>query len=163
MDKLLQVKEHIRKLQSIRNKKKALEEELKSLTSEERYLEESVIPDLLNELELKELKFTDIIVTKSNVYRAYVSKANSEDAFKFLKDSNNDGILKRSIQVDINTNPDIIKILDEQGVVYNKQVECHYATLSKVIGELVAENKLSTDDFSTFGIYVQPKINIKEV
>lgn len=163
MSDMKKLRLYVNKLKEVRENKSFLDDQIKKLNSEEKELEEKLIPELLDELGLKELKFTDMIVTKSNMYRAYVTKANSDDAFTFLKDSNNDGILKRYVQVDINANPDIIKILDDQQMPYNKQVECHYATLSKVIGELVADKKISTDEFSTLGIYVQPKISIKEI
>lgn len=163
MNDMQKLRLYVNKLKEVRENKNFLDTQIKKLSTEEKELEEKLIPELLDELGLKELKFTDMIVTKNNMYRAYVTKANADDAFTFLKDSNNDGILKRFVQVDINANPDIIKILDDQQMPYKKQVECHYATLSKVIGELVADKKISTEEFSTLGIYVQPKISIKEI
>ena len=158
---IVSIRNHALELLNMKNSAAELTNQLDQLARQIREKEEKIIPDLMDELDMEKVSFSDMDISKTVKYRSSVTKANQDEAFKYLTDSGNEGVIKETITIDVKNNPDIIEILNEHSVLYDHAQSVHHATLSKVITGLVEEGKLSSEDFATFSIYAQPVLKIK--
>lgn len=150
-----------KKLLALKSEQEELKNQLSEVNSLVKQKEEVDIPYIMDSLDVNKISFNDMDITKSIKYRSNITKSNQLTAFEYLKNSNNEAAIKKIITIDFNNNPAIIKLLDENNIVYDITQSVHHATLSKIITELIEEGKLSTEEFETFSIYAQSSIKIK--
>lgn len=118
------------------------------------------IPEMLEEADVDEIKVGDYKVKNGVIYRSNITKANQKEAFQFLYDSDNGGIVKKVITI----NPEMIDeaeaILRDAEVIFETELKVDNRVLGRVVRDLVEDGKMSTDDMDKFSIYVQPDVKI---
>jgi len=144
-----------------------LESELAQLDVETKKLKARVdmimlkeIPTMLDEAGVEEIKVGNYKVKNGVIYRSNITKANQEAAFQFLYDTDNDGIIKKTLTI----NPEQIDkaeaVLRTHKVEFDRELKVDNRTLGRVVRELVEDGRMSTDDMEKFSIYIQPDVKI---
>ena len=118
------------------------------------------IPEMLEEADVDEIKVGDYKVKNGVIYRSNITKANQSEAFQFLYDTDNGGIVKKSITINPEMIDDAETILRDAGVSFETELKVDNRVLGRVVRELVEDGKMSTDDMDKFSIYVQPDVKI---
>ena len=158
---LRDVKEKALELYDLREKKKSLDTELKSINESIRGLEEHALNSLMEDMGITDVTVDDVHIKRGTIFRGGVTSHTDKDAFKYLFDSHNEGALKQELIVDLSKYPELPAILDKTGVEYTRKYSIHHMTLSSILRELFSEGSLSTDDFEKYSIYAQPQIKVE--
>lgn len=98
MDPIARLTEAGVKLATLRDRKDVLEEELKAVNKEKDELENEIIPRLMDDSEVINIKIDGVgtLFTKSEVY-AYIRVDDTARAHSWLQRSGNGGIIKETI------------------------------------------------------------------
>ena len=118
------------------------------------------IPEMLDDAGVEEIKVGDYKVKNGVIYRSNITKANQKEAFQFLYDTDNGGIVKKVITINPEMIDDAETLLQGAGVSFETELKVDNRVLGRVVRELVEEGKMSTDDMDKFSIYVQPDVKI---
>ena len=145
-----------------------VEEELKKLKDEERLYSEKVIPDLLHEAGISELKLTDgSSVSIRPRYYAKIAERNKAEAFQWLRDNNHGDIIKNNLTIEFQRSEDNLATEVLEGL--KKQVgadrvsqkeKIEPSTLTAFAKEQIIQGKFIP--METFGVYVANKTIIKK-
>lgn len=159
-----EIKKQAKDLQSNRAKVKALEEKIDKLKKDGSQIEKELF-SLMEDDGMAKATLDDIEVSRKITFRGSVLKHTDKEAFKYLTDSNNEDALKQQILIDLTTNDkdEVVNILEENGVDFEVAYSIHHATLSSLLGQLVADGKLTTEDFEKYSIFCQNQVTVKQV
>lgn len=161
---LEKIKEEALELKKLRDEKESLNEQLKDVNERIREIEEFTLSTSLDEEGISDVTIDGVQIKKGLIFRGGCTKSNSKDVFQYLFDTDNEGALKQHIIIDLAAHPELPDYLSNSGVRYEVAYSIHHMTLSSILKDLVAEGKLTTEDFEKYKIYPQPqiKVNIKE-
>lgn len=134
-----------------------LEALLKSAKEDLAKIREYDLPNALDAVGLSEFKLLDgtLVSVKEDVF-ASISEENRDAAFKWLEDTDNDGIIKNEFKLPFGKGQDdeakaLQKILDEFGYSYSNSRSVHYQTLKAFVKQrLEAGEPIPLDTFSVY-------------
>lgn len=158
---LQEIKESALRLKNLRDKKDSLTQQLKDVNNDIKSIEEYELNGSLEDLGISDVTIDNVHIKKSVIFRGGVTSHTDREAFQYLFDSNNEGALKQKIVVDLARYPGVGELLSRSGIGYETQYTIHHMTLSSILKELVADGKISTEDFDKYSIYAQPQIKVE--
>ena len=164
-DNIQSLADQVEKLDSL-NKRLALQEDnIKNTKKDIDRLSGEVIPTMMTEMGLSELKLQDGSHLKvSTSYKAHITEANKEMAFNWLRDNGLGDIIKNEISVSFGRGEDnkaahYAELAKGQGLEPTQKLKVEPMTLKALVRErLEAGKEMPTE---LFNIYVGNKTTIK--
>jgi len=149
--------DQVEKLEDL-NKKLTVQEEVMKKTKEEmNRLSGEVIPTMMSEMGLSELKLQDGSHLKvATSYKASITEANKESAFNWLRDNGLGDIIKNEILVSFGRNEDnkaaeYANLAKGQGFQPTQKMKVEPMTLKALVRERIEAGKeMPTEIFSVF-------------
>ena len=144
---------------------KNTEEQLKEMKKRRDHLSGEVIPTMMSEMGLAELKLHDGSHLKvSTTYRATITEANKEAAFNWLRNNGLGDIIKNEISVSFGRNEDnkaadYAALAQERGYQPTQKLKVEPMTLKALVRERIEAGKEMPTEI--FGIFSENKTTIK--
>ena len=141
------------------------EDNLKDLKKKRDHISGEVIPTMMSEMGLAELKLHDGSHLKvSTSYKAHISEANKEQAFNWLRDNGLGDIIKNEISVSFGRNEDnkaanYAELAKGQGFQPTQKMKVEPMTLKALVRERAEAGKDMPTEL--FGIFSENKTTIK--
>jgi hypothetical protein len=141
------------------------ENNLKELKKKRDHISGEVIPTMMSEMGLAELKLHDGSHLKvSTSYRAHISEANKEMAYNWLRNNGLGDIIKNEISVSFGRNEDnkaadYAELAKGQGFQPTQKMKVEPMTLKALVRERIEANKEMPTEI--FGIFSENKTTIK--
>ena len=141
------------------------EDNLKDLKKKRDHISGEVIPTMMSEMGLAELKLHDGSHLKvSTSYKAHISEANKEQAFNWLRDNGLGDIIKNEISVSFGRNEDnkaasYAELAKGQGFQPTQKMKVEPMTLKALVRERIEAGKEMPTEI--FGIFSENKTTIK--
>ena len=152
-----QLSNEIQTLQEIHQEISNQEEKLKELKEREKYYSGIVIPDLMNQLNLKTMKLRDgSQIEVKNIFGASIIADKKQDAHNWLRDNGLGAIVKNEITVKFGLNEDnkaeqYATLARGQGYDPDRKVAVHASTLRTTLGDFQTRGgKIPSEFFRTF-------------
>ena len=149
--------DQVQMLEGLHTRIEAGENNLKDLKKEYLRISGEVIPTMMSEMGLAELKLSDGSHLKvSTTYRATITEANKETAFNWLRDNGLGDIIKNEILVSFGRNEDnkaaeYAGLAQGQGYQPVQKLKVEPMTLKALVRErLEAGQEMPTDLFNVF-------------
>ena len=164
-DSLADITSECNKLMTLHHEIKKIEERLKELQSQERNLSQEVIPNLLHEVGVSEIKTIDGATVQVKPFiKASITKANQEKAFAWLRDNGFEDIIKNQLAINFkksedNMASDIFEDLKSKGLNVNREEKVNTNTLTATFRELILEKGEAVPS-DVFSIYQSSKTKI---
>ena len=157
--------DQVQMLEGVQKRIAMSEDNLKDLKKEQDRLSGEVIPTMMSEMGLAELKLHDGSHLKvSTSYRATITEANKEAAFNWLRENGLGDIIKNEISVSFgkdedNKAADYAELARGKGYAPTQKMAVHSQTLKALVRERAeAGNPLPTE---LFGVWLDTKTSIK--
>ena len=157
--------DQVQALEGLYTKIEANENSLKDLKKEYQRISGEVIPTMMSEMGLAELKLSDGSHLKvSTTYRATITEANKETAFNWLRDNGLGDIIKNEILVSFGRNEDnkaatYAELAKGQGFQPTQKMKVEPMTLKALVRERIeAGQEMPTE---IFGVFSENKTTIK--
>ena len=141
------------------------EDNLKDLKKKRDHISGEVIPTMMSEMGLAELKLHDGSHLKvSTSYKAHISEANKEQAFNWLRDNGLGDIIKNEILVAFGRNEDnkaasYAELAKSQGFQPTQKMKVEPMTLKALVRERIEAGKEMPTEI--FGVFSENKTTIK--
>ncbi len=141
------------------------EERLKDLKKKRDHISGEVIPTMMSEMGLAELKLHDGSHLKvSTSYRAHISEANKEMAYNWLRENGLGDIIKNEISVSFGRNEDnkaadYAELAKSNGFQPTQKMKVEPMTLKALVRERIEAGKEMPTEI--FGVYSENKTTIK--
>jgi len=141
------------------------EEHLKNLKKKRDHISGEVIPTMMSEMGLAELKLHDGSHLKvSTSYRATITEANKEAAFNWLRNNGLGDIIKNEISVSFGRNEDnkaadYAELAKGQGFQPTQKMKVEPMTLKALVRERIEAGKEMPTEI--FGVFSENKTTIK--
>ena len=157
--------DQVERLESLNKRIETSEQNLKDLKKAYQHISGEVIPTMMSEMGLAELKLQDGSHLKvSTSYRATITEANKEAAFTWLRNNGLGDIIKNEISVSFGRNEDnkaadYAALAQERGYQPTQKLKVEPMTLKALVRErLEAGKEMPTE---IFNIFVGNKTTIK--
>ena len=157
--------DQVQMLEGLHKRIETSENNIKDLKKEYQRISGEVIPTMMSEMGLAELKLSDGSHLKvSTSYRATITEANKEAAFNWLRDNGLGDIIKNEISVAFGRNEDnkaanYAELAKGQGFQPTQKMKVEPMTLKALVRErLEAGKEMPTE---IFGVYTENKTTIK--
>ena len=150
--------EQVLKLRDLEAEVKSDEERIKTKQKEIARISEDVIPTMLSEMGLSQLKLADgSSVDVKPFYNASISVANREKAYKWLRDNGLGDIIKNDVTVSFGRNEDnkavdYANLAKSQGFEPTQKLKVEPMTLKALVRERIEAGKEMPMDI--FNVYV---------
>ena len=150
--------DQVLKLRDLEAEVKAQEEKIKQTQKEIARISEDVIPTMLSEMGLSQLKLADgSSVDVKPFYTASISVANREKAYKWLRDNGLGDIIKNDVTVSFGRNEDnkavdYANLAKSQGFEPTQKLNVEPMTLKALVRERIEAGKNLPMDI--FNVYV---------
>ena len=157
--------DQVEALEFVNNNIKGAEENLKDLKKKRDHISGEVIPTMMSEMGLAELKLHDGSHLKvSTSYRAHISETNKEMAYNWLRENGLGDIIKNEILVSFGRNEDnkaadYAELAKGQGFQPTQKMKVEPMTLKALVRERIEANKEMPTEI--FGIFSENKTTIK--
>jgi len=164
-DNIQSLADQVQTLESLDADIKETENKLKEKKKELERLSGEVIPTMLSEMGLSELRLQDGSSIKvSTSYRAHISVANKEAAFNWLRKNGLGDIIKNEISVSFGRNEDnkaadYAELAKGQGFQPTQKLKVEPMTLKALVRERIEAGKEMPTEL--FNVFVGNKTNIK--
>ena len=141
------------------------EENLKDLKKKRDHISGEVIPTMMSEMGLAELKLHDGSHLKvSTSYKAHISEANKEMAYNWLRENGLGDIIKNEISVSFGRNEDnkaadYAELAKGQGFQPTQKMKVEPMTLKALVRERIEAGKEMPTEI--FGVFSENKTTIK--
>jgi len=152
-----QLSNEIKTLQEIHQEISNQEEKLKELKEREKYYSGIVIPDLMNQLNLKTMKLNDgSQIEVKNIFGASIIAAKKPEAHNWLRDNGLGAIVKNEITVKFGLDEDnkaeqYATLARGQGYDPDRKVAVHASTLRTTLEDFQTRGgKIPSEFFRTF-------------
>ena len=149
--------DQVEKLESLQERLELQEENIKNTKKQMDHLSGEVIPTMMSEMGLSELKLQDGSHLKvATSYKASITEANKEAAFNWLRDNGLGDIIKNEILVAFGRNEDnkaadYAELAKGQGSQPTQKMKVEPMTLKALVRERIEAGKdLPTEIFSVF-------------
>ncbi len=142
-----------------------LENDLKMMKKQRDHISGEVIPTMMSEMGLAELKLHDGSHLKvSTSYRATITEANKEAAFNWLRENGLGDIIKNEISVSFGRNEDnkaadYAELAKGQGFQPTQKMKVEPMTLKALVRERIEAGKEMPTEI--FGVFSENKTTIK--
>ena len=157
--------DQVEALEFVNNNIKGAEENLKDLKKKRDHISGEVIPTMMSEMGLAELKLHDGSHLKvSTTYRAHISEANKEMAYNWLRNNGLGDIIKNEISVSFGRNEDnkaadYAELAKGQGFQPTQKMKVEPMTLKALVRERIEAGKEMPTEI--FGVFSENKTTIK--
>jgi len=157
--------DQVENLEELRKDIENQEEYIKSLKKKQDHLSGEVIPTMMAEMGLAELKLQDGSHLKvSTSYRATITEANKEAAFNWLRNNGLGDIIKNEISVSFGRNEDnkaadYAALAQERGYQPTQKLKVEPMTLKALVRERIEAGKDMPTEL--FGVFTENKTTIK--
>jgi len=157
--------DQVEKLESLQNRLELQEDNIKNTKKELEHVSGEVIPTMMSEMGLSELKLQDGSHLKvSTSYRATITGANKEAAFNWLRNNGLGDIIKNEISVSFGRNEDnkaadYAALAQERGYQPTQKLKVEPMTLKALVRERIEAGKDMPTEI--FGVFTENKTTIK--
>ena len=157
--------DQVQRLEGLLRRIELSENNLKDLKKEHQRISGEVIPTMMSEMGLSELKLQDGSHLKvSTSYRATITEANKEAAFNWLRNNGLGDIIKNEISVSFGRNEDnkaadYAELAKGQGFQPTQKMKVEPMTLKALVRERIEAGKEMPTEI--FGVYSENKTTIK--
>ena len=157
--------DQVEKLESLQTRLELQEDNIKSTKKEIERLSGDIIPTMMSEMGLAELKLQDGSHLKvSTSYRATITEANKEAAFNWLRDNGLGDIIKNEISVSFGRGEDnkaahYAELAKGQGLDPTQKLKVEPMTLKALVRERIEAGKEMPTEI--FNVFVGNKTTIK--
>ena len=157
--------DQVERLEGVTSDIDAAEEKLKELKKKRDHISGEVIPTMMSEMGLAELKLHDGSHLKvSTSYRAHISEANKEMAYNWLRNNGLGDIIKNEISVSFGRNEDnkaadYAELAKGQGFQPTQKMKVEPMTLKALVRERIEAGKEMPTEI--FGVFSENKTTIK--
>ena len=157
--------DQVQRLEGVLRRIELSENNLKDLKKEHQRISGEVIPTMMSEMGLSELKLQDGSHLKvSTSYRATITEANKEAAFNWLRENGLGDIIKNEISVSFGRNEDnkaadYAELAKGQGFQPTQKMKVEPMTLKALVRERIEAGKEMPTEI--FGVYSENKTTIK--
>ena len=157
--------DQVEKLESLQNRLELQEDNIKNTKKELEHVSEEIIPTMMSEMGLSELKLQDGSHLKvSTSYRATITGANKEAAFNWLRNNGLGDIIKNEISVSFGRNEDnkaadYAVLAQERGFQPTQKLKVEPMTLKALVRERIEAGKEMPTEL--FNVFVGNKTTIK--
>ena len=165
-DNIQSLADQVEKLESLNQRLELQEENIKNTKSEIQRVSSDIIPTMMSEMGLSELKLQDGSHLKvATSYKAHISEANKEMAFNWLRDNGLGDIIKNEVLVSFGRNEDnkaasYAELAKSQGFQPTQKMKVEPMTLKALVRERIEAGKeMPTEIFGVFSEKT-PKISV---
>jgi hypothetical protein len=157
--------DQVERLEGVIRRIELSENNLKDLKKEHQRISGEVIPTMMSEMGLSELKLQDGSHLKvSTSYRATITEANKEAAFNWLRENGLGDIIKNEISVSFGRNEDnkaadYAELAKGQGFQPTQKMKVEPMTLKALVRERIEAGKDMPTEI--FGVFSENKTTIK--
>ena len=157
--------DQVERLESVATDIDAAEQNLKDLKKKRDHISGEVIPTMMSEMGLAELKLHDGSHLKvSTSYKAHTSEANKEAAYYWLRNNGLGDIIKNEISVSFGRNEDnkaadYAELAKGQGFQPTQKMKVEPMTLKALVRERIEAGKEMPTEI--FGVFSENKTTIK--
>ena len=157
--------DQVERLEGLLSRIEISENNLKDLKKEQQRISGEVIPTMMSEMGLSELKLQDGSHLKvATSYRATITEANKEAAFNWLRENGLGDIIKNEISVSFGRNEDnkaadYAALAQERGYQPTQKLKVEPMTLKALVRERIEAGKEMPTEI--FGIFSENKTTIK--
>jgi hypothetical protein len=157
--------DQVEMLEGLHTRIEASENNIKDLKKEYQRISGEVIPTMMSEMGLAELKLSDGSHLKvSTTYRATITEANKETAFNWLRDNGLGDIIKNEILVSFGRNEDnkaadYAELAKGHGFQPTQKMKVEPMTLKALVRERIEAGKEMPTEI--FGVFSENKTTIK--
>ena len=157
--------DQVERLEGLHSRIEKSEDNLKDLKKEYQRISGEVIPTMMSEMGLAELKLHDGSHLKvSTSYRATITEANKEAAFNWLRNNGLGDIIKNEISVSFGRNEDnkaanYAELARGQGFQPTQKMKVEPMTLKALVRERIEAGKEMPTEI--FGVFSENKTTIK--
>ena len=164
-DNIQSLADQVERLEGVATDIDAAEQKLKDLKKKRDHISGEVIPTMMSEMGLAELKLHDGSHLKvSTSYRATITEANKEAAFNWLRNNGLGDIIKNEISVSFGRNEDnkaadYANLAKSQGLDPMQKLKVEPMTLKALVRERMEAGKEMPTEI--FGVFSENKTTIK--
>ena len=164
-DNIQSLADQVERLENFDFSIKNTEEQLKELKKRRDHVSGEVIPTMMSEMGLAELKLHDGSHLKvSTSYKAHISEANKESAYNWLRNNGLGDIIKNEISVSFGRNEDnkaadYAELAKGQGFQPTQKMKVEPMTLKALVRERIEAGKEMPTEI--FGVFSENKTTIK--
>ena len=164
-DNIQSLADQVERLESVATDIDAAEQNLKDLKKKRDHISGEVIPTMMSEMGLAELKLHDGSHLKvSTSYRATITEANKAAAFNWLRENGLGDIIKNEISVSFGRNEDnkaadYAALAQERGYQPTQKLKVEPMTLKALVRERIEAGKEMPTEI--FGVFSENKTTIK--
>ena len=164
-DNIQSLADQVERLESLNARLALQEDNLKNTKKDIERLSGEVIPTMMSEMGLAELKLEDGSHLKvSTSYKAHITEANKEMAFNWLRDNGLGDIIKNEISVSFGRNEDnkaanYAELAKGQGLSPTQKLKVEPMTLKALVRERIEAGKEMPTEI--FGVFSENKTTIK--
>ena len=157
--------DQVQMLEGVQKRIAMSEDNLKDLKKEQDRLSGEVIPTMMSEMGLSELKLQDGSHLKvSTSYKAHISEANKEAAYNWLRNNGLGDIIKNEISVSFGKDEDTkaasyVDLAKSQGLEPSRKMKVEPMTLKALVRERIEAGKEMPTEI--FGVFTENKTTIK--
>ena len=157
--------DQVEKLESLQSRLQLQEDNMKSTKKEIEKISGDIIPTMMSEMGLAELKLQDGSHLKvSTSYRATITEANKEEAFNWLRNNGLGDIIKNEISVSFGRGEDnkaahYAELAKGQGLDPTQKLKVEPMTLKALVRERIEAGKEMPTEL--FGVFSENKTTIK--
>jgi len=157
--------DQVQRLEGLLHRIELSENNLKDLKKAYQHISGEVIPTMMSEMGLSELKLQDGSHLKvATSYRATITEANKETAFNWLRNNGLGDIIKNEISVSFGRNEDnkaadYAALAQERGYQPTQKLKVEPMTLKALVRERIEAGKEMPTEI--FGIFSENKTTIK--
>ena len=164
-DGIQSLADQVEKLEDLNRRLELQEDNVKNTKRDIQRISGDVIPTMMTEMGLSELKLSDGSHLKvSTSYKAHITEANKETAFNWLRTNGLGDIIKNEISVSFGRNEDnkaadYAELAKSSGFQPTQKMKVEPMTLKALVRErLEAGKEMPTE---IFGVYTENKTTIK--
>ena len=164
-DNIQSLADQVERLESLNARLALQEDNLKNTKKDIERLSGEVIPTMMSEMGLSELKLQDGSHLKvSTSYKAHITEANKEMAFNWLRDNGLGDIIKNEISVSFGRGEDnkaahYAELAKGQGLDPTQKLKVEPMTLKALVRERIEAGKEMPTEI--FGVFSENKTTIK--
>ena len=164
-DNIQSLADQVERLENVNSSIENAEEIVKNLKKKRDHISGEVIPTMMSEMGLAELKLHDGSHLKvSTSYRATITEANKEAAYNWLRENGLGDIIKNEISVSFGRNEDnkaadYAELAKGQGFQPTQKMKVEPMTLKALVRERIEAGKEMPTEI--FGVYSENKTTIK--
>ena len=164
-DNIQSLADQVERLEAMQQQLEIQEDAIKEKKKQIQHISGEVIPTMMSEMGLAELKLHDGSHLKvSTSYKAHISEANKEAAYNWLRENGLGDIIKNEISVSFGRNEDnkaadYAELAKSNGFQPTQKMKVEPMTLKALVRERIEAGKEMPTEI--FGVYSENKTTIK--